>query len=218
MPALVEMPVVAAAAEKEAAQGRFIMKSSRAITFTAPLREVRLVATAASTGPESCPPEAEQAAYERGRRDGEKALSEQLLQQRAELLELHQGVVESLRAAAPQVSQETAKTLIEMALEAAQKIIAGMPIQPKMVEAVVREAISQVEDSAEITIHLHPDDLALLRKHQSPILQGLPETGPLRFINSSEVTRGGCMVHTRFGLLDARRETKIEQLRQSLSP
>ena len=33
-----------------------------------------------------------------------------------------------------------------------------------------------------------------------------------------EVTRGGCMVHTRFGLLDARRETKIEQLRQSISP
>ena len=160
--------------------------------------------------------ESERAAYERGRRDGEKALSAQLLQQRAELLELHQGVVESLQAAVPQITEETEKILIELALEAAQKIIAGMPIQPKIVEAVVREAISQVEDSAEIAVHLHPDDLALLRKHQSPILQGLPETGPLKFVNSSEVTRGGCMVHTRFGLLDARRETKIEQVRQSL--
>jgi flagellar biosynthesis/type III secretory pathway protein FliH len=45
----------------------------------------------------------------------------------------------------------------------------------------------------------------------------LPETGPIRFAASSEVTRGGCTVRTRFGLLDARRETKIEQMRQSLS-
>jgi len=91
-----------------------------------------------------------------------------------------------------------------------------MPIQPKVVEAVVREAVAKVEGSAEIAVHLHPDDLALLRKHQSPILQGLPETGLLKFVSSSEVTRGGCMVHTRFGLLDARRETKIEQVRQAL--
>jgi len=158
----------------------------------------------------------EQAAYERGRRDGEKALSEQLVQQRTELLELHQGVVESLRGVVPQVARETQKALIELALAAAQKIVAGMPVDPQMVEAVVREAVNQIEDNVEITIQLHPDDLALLRKHRSPILQGFPDTGPLRFTNSTEVTRGGCVVHTRFGLLDARRETKMEQLRQSL--
>ncbi len=186
------------------------------ITLPTPLQEVRLVSTTAPGAADSPERESERAAYERGRRDGEKALSTQLLQQRTELLELHQGVVESLRAAAPQITEETEKALIELTLEAAQKIIAGMPIQPKIVEAVVREAVGQVEDSAEIAVHLHPDDLALLRKHQSPILQGLPETGPLKFVNSSEVTRGGCMVHTRFGLLDARRETKIEQVRQSL--
>ena len=189
------------------------MSHHQTIMLPAPLREVRLVSATMPGSPEQA---AEHAAYERGRRDGEKALSAQLLQQRSELLELHQGVVESLRAAVPHITEETEKALIELALEAAQKIIAGMPIQPKVVEAVVREAIAQVEDSAEIAVHLHPDDLALLRKHQSPILQGLPETGPLKFVSSSEVTRGGCMVHTRFGLLDARRETKIEQVRQSL--
>jgi flagellar biosynthesis/type III secretory pathway protein FliH len=45
----------------------------------------------------------------------------------------------------------------------------------------------------------------------------LPETGPLRFSGAAEVTRGGCIVQTRFGLVDARRETKMEQLRQALT-
>jgi flagellar assembly protein FliH len=192
------------------------MKSSKTIRFTEPLRDARLVRS--DPPPDAGQDErlAEQAAYERGRREGENALREQLVQQRIELLELHQGVIESLRAAAPQVTRETEKALIELALEAAQKIVAGMPIQPKLVEAVVREAISQVEDSAEITVYLHADDLALLRKHQSPLLQGSPETGRLRFANSSEVSRGGCLVHTRLGTLDARRESKIERLRQAL--
>jgi len=190
------------------------MKWPEPIRLHAPLREVQLQAISPTDAAQA---ESERVAYDRGRRDGERALGEQLLQQRSELMELHQGVVESLRNALPRVSQEAERMLVELALEAAQKIVAGMPIPPKMVEAVVREAVSQVEDNAEIAIHLNPDDLALLRKVQSPILQGLPESGPLRFSPSSEVSRGGCLIHTRFGLLDARRETKIEQLRQSLA-
>lgn len=195
------------------------MKSYKTIHLARPVPNVRLARTAppAGTADPEPEPEPEQAAYQRGRRDGEKALSEQLVQQRTELLQLHQGVVESLRAIVPRLTRETEKALIELALEAARKVVAGMPIDTKTVEAIVREAVSHVEDTTEISIQLHPDDLALLRKHQSPILKELPETGPLRFTHSAEVPRGGCIVHTQFGLLDARRETKIEQLRQSFA-
>jgi flagellar assembly protein FliH len=194
------------------------MKSYKTIRLTKPVPDFRLLRTASPGPGGTSAPEPEQAAYERGRRDGEKALSEQLVQQRTELLQLHQGVVESLRAVVPQLTRETEEALIELALQAARRVVAGMPIEAKAIEAVVREAVNQVEDTTEISIQLNPDDLALLRKHQSPILQGLPETGPIRFTHSAEVTRGGCVVHTRFGLLDARRETKIEQLRHSLTP
>jgi len=194
------------------------MKSFNAIPFPAPLRDVRLVTPASAAELAARRErEIEKAAYERGRRDGESALSEQLLQQRTELLSLHQGVVESLRAALPRVTDAAEKALIELAMEAAKKVVADTPISAPTVEAIVREALKQIEDNAEASIHLNPDDLALLRKHKSPILQGTPESGPLRFLASSEVTRGGCTIQTRFGLLDARRETKIEQLRQSLA-
>ena len=46
------------------------------------------------------------------------------------------------------------------------------------------------------------------------MLNDLPEAGPLRFVHSPEATRGGCIVQTRFGVIDARRETKLEQLQQ----
>lgn len=193
------------------------MKSYKTISLTTPLRDVCLVAAASRVETEQRQRDAEQAAYERGRREAEKALSEQLLQQRGEMLELQQGVLTSLRGAVPQLVRESEQALIELALEVAQKIVAGIPISREMIEGTVREAVAQIEQNTEVTVQLNPDDLALLKKHESPIFNSLPGADTLRFNASAEVTRGGCIVHTRFGLIDARRETKIAQLRKSLA-
>ena len=192
------------------------MKWSDSIPFSRPLRGVRPLTQAPMQDWQEHLRECEQAAYDRGRREGEQALNGQLLQQRNETVELQKGILDSLRRVVPQVVQETETAMISLALEAAQKFVAGLPVSAELIEAVIRESLRQVEDTAEIVIQLHPDDLALLRQHNSPVLEGLPETGPLRFAGSAEVTRGGCIVQTRFGLVDARRETKMEQLRQAL--
>ncbi len=193
------------------------MKWSDTIPFRRPLRDARLLTQAPAEDWQALVKEREAAAYERGQSDGERSLGEQLVQQRNEMSELQRGVVESLRNALPQVVLEAQAALVKLALAAAEKIIAGLPVSPELVEAVIREALHQVEETAEITIQLHPEDLALLRKHGSPILKGVPDAGPLRFISAAEVTRGGCLVQTRFGLIDARRETKLAQLQQSLT-
>ena len=193
------------------------MKWADTILFDQPLQDVRLLAGAPTQDWQQFLRDREQAAFEEGRRAGESALSEQLLRQRNDTIELQRGILSSLQTTLPKVAHEAETALIELALEAAKKIVAGMPVDVAMVESTVREALRQAEDSAEIVIQLHPDDLALLRQHQSEILNGLPDSGPMRFSHSSEVSRGGCVIQTRFGLIDARRETKIEQLRQSLN-
>lgn len=193
------------------------MKWSDAITFRQPLRDVRLLAKAPAQDWNDFLREREQAAYDRGRQDGEHALSEQLLRQRQETVELQSGVIDSLRHAVAQVIQETESALIELALEAARKVVAGLPVSVELVENVVREALKQAEGATEITVQLHPEDLALLRQHNASLLNGLPETGPLRFVGSSDVSRGGCLVQTRFGMIDARRETKLSQLEHTLN-
>jgi flagellar assembly protein FliH len=193
------------------------MKWADTILFEQPLRDVCLLVGSPVQDWQQFIREREQAAFENGRRAGESALNEQLLQQRNETVALQRGILDSLQTALPKVAHEAESALIDLALAAAKKIVADMPVDVAMVETTVREALRQAEDTAEIVIQLHPDDLALLRQHQAEILNGLPESGPLRFTNSSEISRGGCIIQTRFGLIDARRETKIEQLRQSLN-
>src|SRR5580692_2219614 len=74
----------------------------------------------------------EKAAYERGLADGEKRLSEQLLRQRAEVLEIQNGVLAALRQSAKQVVRQSESALIEMALEVARHLVFGVPTTTEM--------------------------------------------------------------------------------------
>lgn len=190
------------------------MKADRSVQFAAPVRDVKIVRSGTREGLYQ---QDLAASFERGRIEGEKNLGAQLVQQRAEVMELQTGVLAALRNAVPQVARECERALVALAIEAAQRLVGGLPISAEMVEASVKEACAQVEDSAELNVQLHPEDLALLEKVNSPLL--LPQGGmdKIRFHASAQVTRGGCVVQTRFGVIDARRETKIELLKNALS-
>jgi flagellar assembly protein FliH len=185
------------------------------IRFCRPLREVRL---RPDRKPHACVDtrELEEAAFERGRREGEKALSEQLIRQRSELIELQNGLFQSLRKLLPDAAQECEKALVALALELAARLTAGVPISAELVEATVREALSRVEENSEFTVCLNPEDFELLQRMNSPLLLNEAAGGRMRIRTSGEVTRGGCIIETRFGILDARRETKLALLRNSL--
>lgn len=184
------------------------------IRFCRPLREVRLRADRKAHGCVDTR-ELEEAAFERGRREGEKALSEQLIRQRSELIELQNGLFQSLRKLLPDAARECEKALVALAFELAGKLTAGVPISAELVEATVREALSRVEENSEFTVCLNPGDFELLQRMNSPLLLS-EAAGRMRIRASDEVTRGGCMIETRFGILDARRETKLVLLKNSL--
>ena len=159
---------------------------------------------------------AEQAAYQNGLVDGEKALSEQLMRQRAELMDLHNGAILALQQAVPQVVQQTEDAMIALAFEIAQKLVAELPITREVVAAQVREGLEQVEDTTEFNVLLHPEDLALLQPNPHEALGGEVAGRKMRFVAAREITRGGCIVQTRFGIIDTRRETKLARIAQSL--
>ncbi len=159
----------------------------------------------------------EQAAYERGLADGEKRLSEQLLRQRSEMLELQNGILAELQQAVPQIVRQSEAGLIELAIEVARKFVWELPISTEMIEAVVRAALAHTEDSTEFHIALHPDDLALLQRSNSPVQFPGPGNEAVHFRAATDVTRGGCLVETRFGIIDARRETKLKLIREAVN-
>ena len=189
--------------------------NSNPIAFGEALREVQIVKVSLSELERKWRLR-EQDAYARGVADGERALSEQLVQQRAALRHLPNRLFVQFENAIPQVVRDCEQALIAIAWETARKVVNSVEITPGMVEAALEEALASLRQTGRVRVQLHAEDLALIEGVNSPVL--LKELGGERihFEVSSEVGRGGCLVYTDFGTVDARREVKLELLRQSM--
>ncbi len=154
-------------------------------------------------------------AYERGMLDGERKLSEQLVNQRSEILDLKNGVLNSLTQTLPNVINECQDSLVALALQVAEKLVAGLPISVEMVEASIREALAQMEEATSYTVQINPADLQLLDQYASPLRQSAQADG-IELQASPDISRGGCVVQSRFGVVDAQRATKMALLQKSM--
>ena len=188
-----------------------------AISLTQPLRDVRLANPASGAGDAASRLELENAAFERGRTEAEKSLREQLMKQRAELAGIQNGALKSLRDAVSQVVQQSESLLVDLALDVAQKLVAGMPIDRQVMAAAVQEALDQIASTTEITVQLHPDDLTLFEQIPPVERPGASLMDSVKLAASPLVERGGCVVHTRFGVIDNQRQTKIRTLKNALA-
>jgi flagellar biosynthesis/type III secretory pathway protein FliH len=169
--------------------------------------------------------ERERAGYERGRKEAEQEHGRQMERLQAEWDATHRAgvirILEELNKSVHVQMSEAFKSLekhvVMLSAEAAIRLTSGIPVSADMVEAYVREAMNLVEQDTEITVVIHPEDLALLEQHQSSLLNRAGTTPILKFRPDTKITRGGCLMETRFGELDGRRETKIELLRKAVN-
>ena len=149
--------------------------------------------------------------YREGYEAGQKALAEQLVQQRKQLLDIQNGLLKSIQAALPGVIAECEKSVVLLAIESARKVVDALPISAQVVESVVRRALAELQDTAEYEVLLHPEDLALLETLQSGLLPK-NESSKVRFSVDGSISRGGCIIKTKHGAISAIREKMFEKL------
>ena len=189
--------------------------SQHRIRLSAPLRAVELIDGDGRKRQEDALCAARDEAWQAGFDAGQKTMAEQLVNQRAQLLEIQRGIFQSLSGTLPRMMTECERALVNLAFESTRRVVADLPITPDLVERVVREALSELEGMNQYTVRLHPEDLALLQQIQSSTLPA-PEQENMRVAADAAIERGGCLVDTPFGTIDATRELKMKKLQESL--
>lgn len=166
----------------------------------------------------------EQQGYERGRQEALSEYEAQIQALKAELEQKNSNELpEMLDKIESQVSGELNQRLdslegelVEFATEAAIRLVNGLPISTKIVEAAIQDALSHCENDTEVAVHLNPEDIKLLKETGSDLLSDSPHQRRVRYIKDGEVSRGGCLVETNCGLIDGRRETRERLLRETI--
>ena len=113
------------------------------------------------------------------------------------------------RALRDAVGEQAEARAAQFALAIAEKVVAGaLEAEPERVIDVVRGALRGLLESDRIVVCVHPDDVELVRAAGL----GSPETH-VEVHPERRVARGGAIVRTAVGEVDARIERKLDAVR-----
>jgi flagellar assembly protein FliH len=123
-------------------------------------------------------------------------------------------LVESFGDTLDNLDFRLADMMLELALDVARQVVAGeLAAHPERILEVVNLALKQLAESTrEARLLLHPDDAALVRPHLEQVL----DKARLRIVEDARIVRGGCLIETPHGDIDATLPARWRQVVQVL--
>ena len=149
--------------------------------------------------------EARRAGWEQGLSEGRQAARGELRLQADRL----QHVIEQLASPLAQTGQGIQDELVLLAMAIARQIVQReLSTQPEQIRDVVTQAIAALPaGNRHVRIHLHPEDAHLLAENLD-----VHEGSSWKVIEDASLTRGGCIVDTGATRIDARLETRLQDI------
>ena len=158
---------------------------------------------------------------DQARRDGH---AEGVAAGRDELRQLGGPAVQALTEAAARVRDLEAQTAdalerqaVVLAMDIAEKVVAGaIDVEPERVLDVVRGALRAIVERERIVIQVNPDDLEIVRGALAELTGALGGIEHVEVQEERRVQRGGAVVRTVVGEVDANIRTKLDRAREAV--
>ncbi|WP_206524140.1 FliH/SctL family protein [Lujinxingia sediminis] len=106
--------------------------------------------------------------------------------------------------------------MVRLAFQIASRLIGEMlEMAPERVEQMVACSLELVRGKRQVLLRVHPEDLATLRAAEAR-LSYVIGGAPVHLQADDEVARGGCLIETESGQIDARLQTQLDVLQAAL--
>ena len=157
---------------------------------------------------------ARQAGYQNGYRDGLVALDGFKQSFAVQTSAQIGALLQSLGAELGGLQQDMARTLAISATHLARQIVRGeLAVKPALVANVAQEAVDTLLLSAKhITLRVHPDDHPFVAQGAADVLAARGA----RLLADPSMSRGGCLVESDIGVIDASLEARWRRAAASL--
>jgi flagellar assembly protein FliH len=130
-----------------------------------------------------------------------------------------EAVAQTLATVAERAEQEIAgaeDAIVGIAFASVCKILGREVVDRRAVRAMVQQVLARAGRERSMAVRLHPQDCAALRGGSKALYTGKNGRVKVELVSDEEVSLGGCVVETSGGSLDARIETQLAQLRETL--
>lgn len=154
------------------------------------------------------------AAHSAGYQEANALLTRQILEQREETTHLQESVFRSLSDQIAEINLQISKVLPDLVIDITARTLAGMRPDRDTVERIVTETLDEIAPgSVDVEVCLHPDDLALVEGIDDQFHRRYPG---IKVLPDPDLSPGDCRAKSRFGTIDARVLTKLQNFGNSL--
>lgn len=126
------------------------------------------------------------------------------------LEKLHRELSQAVSQAKCDLFENIEGELIELVLALTKKVVYKEIESGETIQNLVKRALQLVGEEKRIVICLHPDDFNLIKA------KGFQEESGLSLRPAVDIERGGCFVEAGKKVVDARLETRLEEMTEAL--
>jgi len=153
--------------------------------------------------------EAREQGLTQGRQEAESAIA----QRGSELA----SVISSLAQAREKLLDDAEQAVLDISLAIARRFIEQSALLgDELIRKTIKEAVKMVTEKEKVVIRVNPDDLDEVRGHLDDIIFIGDGIGRLEVRGDKQVDRGGCVVETEAGNIDARIASRFGEIDKAL--
>lgn len=151
--------------------------------------------------------------FEQGVSDGRAAASAEM----DEMLETMRGLIEMARAERHKIVEGAEPEVVRLSVAIAERVLAQhIAVDHETVVEMTRSAVSRLVSRESVTVRVNPADIETMRDHRDRIMS-MNAIDSMRIIEDQRVDRGGVVLETEAGTIDAKVSTQLREVRRLLA-
>ena len=122
-------------------------------------------------------------------------------------------ILEAVMARREEILSETEQQVVELVILMARKVIKTISeSQKSVVIENVAQALKKVKGRGNVLLHVNLEDVQLTTEHAQEFIRNIENIQGITVLEDSTVEKGGCVVETDFGAIDARIASQLGEL------
>ena len=122
-------------------------------------------------------------------------------------------MIEAVQAKRQEVLDNTEQQIVNLVILISRKVVKIMSENQKsVIMSNVLQALKKVKGSGDVTLRVNLADVKLTTEHIKDFIHQVENIKNISVVEDSSVEKGGCIVETDFGAIDARISSQLNEL------
>jgi flagellar assembly protein FliH len=163
--------------------------------------------------------QAELEAYNKGLSDGIQQGRDLQKNEASNALQSMTDIVKEVSEMKKNILYNAEEEIIRLALAIAEKVLhLEVTVNPDVIQSVLKEAVKKIVDRENMKIRVHPQDFQYMMEIKTDFIQSFDGIKNIVFEKDESIRRGGAIIETLFGEVDARLEQQYGEIKALMVP